>query len=52
VEFKGEKKAQTQQTRSTCVSLLKMLEDKFLQVIFDLEINSLEDAYVNIARIE
>ena len=33
-------------------SLLKILEDKFPQVFFDLEMNSLEDAYVNIARAE
>jgi hypothetical protein len=33
-------------------SLLKTLEDKFPQVFFDLEMNSLEDAYVNIARAE
>ena len=32
--------------------LLKILEDKFPQVYFDLEMNSLEDAYVNIARAE
>jgi hypothetical protein len=33
-------------------SLLQVLEDKFPQIYFDLEMNSLEDAYVNIARAE
>lgn len=33
-------------------SLLQTLEFKFPEIYFDLEMNSLEDAYVNIARAE